>query len=421
MRAGAGLDPAVWPADSAEIAAQQKLVPLVFDRLVQLDLQGKPQPALAISWRTTDPRQRRWRFRLRPGVRFHDGSALTASAAAAALQSAGLKATAAGGEVSITCSGSASGLLRELAGAHCAIFARGADGAATGSGPFRIERWSVRRGGRLVANAEHWAGRPYLDGIDIEVESAPRDRLLDLELDKADLIELPASEARRGVQRGLRVWSSAPVELLVLRAGLEDASRREALALSVDREAIQSVLLQRQGEVAAGLLPDWLSGYSFLFVPVRDPARARQLMSGNPRRKPVELGYEAGDRLAQAIADRIALDARTARIPLQPVALPPGSRAAVRVVRLPLRSTDAGQALARIAEALELPATGNPATPQALYAAEAALLANFQAIPLVYLPETWAAGTKLRTTHGQPVLPFGELRLGDVWLEQGPQ
>jgi hypothetical protein len=273
----------------------------------------------------------------------------------------------------------------------------------------------------LVANEEHWAGRPYLDGIDIEVQSLPRDRLLDLELDRADLVELPSSEVRRAAQRGLRVWSSAPVELLALRAGMEDVNLREALALSVDREAIHSVLLQRQGEVAAGLLPNWLSGYSFLFSPVRDPAKAGRLVSGNPRRKPVELGYEAGDRLCQAVAERIALDARAARIPLRPVALPAAEGAAVRLVRLPLGSTDAGRALASIAAALALPPTANLATPLALYAAEAALLADFRVIPLVHLPETWAAGKKVHFTGGRPVLPDGELRLGDVWLDQGPQ
>lgn len=407
--------------DPAGTAAQQKLVPLVFDRLVELDERGKPRPALAVSWRTTDPRQRRWRFTLRPGVRFHNGAPLTARAAAAALQSAGLQAVAAGEELVISYSGGISALLRELAGARCAIFLKGAAGAAGGSGPFRIEQWSASRGGRLLANEEHWAGRPFLDGIEIEVQGTPRDRLLDLELEKADLIELPASEVRRAAQRGLRVWSSAPVELLALKVGIDNALLREALGLSVDRDAIRNVLLQRQGETAASLLPNWLSGYAFLFAAVRDPARARELMSGNPRRQPIPLSYEAGDRLAQAVADRIALDARAARIPLQSTPSAAAGGAGVRLMRLPLASPEAGRALAQMAAALDLPMTGSPSTPQALYDAEAALLAGVQVIPVAWLPQTWAAGRRVRCASGRAVLSTGELRLAEVWLEQGSQ
>src|SRR5690349_16634508 len=60
-------DPADWPVP---------LVPLVYDRLVRLDVRGEPQPALAISWQHDDA-GKRWEFHLRPHAMFHDGSAVT--------------------------------------------------------------------------------------------------------------------------------------------------------------------------------------------------------------------------------------------------------------------------------------------------------------------------------------------------------
>ena len=48
----------------------------VFEPLTLTDRNGRLIPGLAVSWRAVDPLT--WEFKLRPGVRFHDGSELTA-------------------------------------------------------------------------------------------------------------------------------------------------------------------------------------------------------------------------------------------------------------------------------------------------------------------------------------------------------
>ena len=110
-----------------------------------------------------------------------------------------------------------------------------------------------------------------------------RDQSLDLELGKADLVELGPNELRR---------APAGRAVLVIAAGalcgswfsprVTDARIREALGLAVDRAAIWSVLLQRQGEISARLLPQWLSGYAFLFPTAADLPRARALVAPAP-------------------------------------------------------------------------------------------------------------------------------------------
>ena len=51
----------------------------IFDTLVTLDDKGKPQPKLALSW-THSEDFKTWTFKLRPGVKFHDGTPFNAQA-----------------------------------------------------------------------------------------------------------------------------------------------------------------------------------------------------------------------------------------------------------------------------------------------------------------------------------------------------
>ena len=57
---------------------------LVFDSLTRVDSAGAVQPALAVRWQSQN-QDHRWQFWLRPGVRFHDDSPLTAEAVAQSL------------------------------------------------------------------------------------------------------------------------------------------------------------------------------------------------------------------------------------------------------------------------------------------------------------------------------------------------
>ena len=66
------------PIQSLAPSAPQ-IAGLIFDTLVVLDAQARPQPALALSW-SAESGNRRWQFPVRPGVTFHDGPPLCADA-----------------------------------------------------------------------------------------------------------------------------------------------------------------------------------------------------------------------------------------------------------------------------------------------------------------------------------------------------
>jgi len=69
-------DPQTLDPHAANLLSATRVIANVYEPLVWRDRDWKIVPWLAASW--SRPDERTWRFRLREGVRFHDGSALTA-------------------------------------------------------------------------------------------------------------------------------------------------------------------------------------------------------------------------------------------------------------------------------------------------------------------------------------------------------
>ncbi len=274
---------------------------------------------------------------------------------------------------------------------------------------FNITRWEA--GHRAVYDADESApgGRPFLDTVEITLGRTLRDQSIDFELGKADVVELGPSELRRQ-PAGRKIWSSSPVRVLALvfSPRFEDARVREALALAVDRSAIHAVLLQRQGEVSGALLPQWLSGYAFLFPTATDLPRARLLVNGA---RPLTLAVE--DASARPIAERIALNARDAGLNVTVTNQP--DTADLRLTELRIVSADPAKALAGLAAALGAPEPVRTDSPEGLFNAERSLLEGFRVIPLIHLPDVYGASPRVRGAPG--VSPAGEWRFENLWLD----
>lgn len=428
MRASvASLDPAEKATSQAEEEGKEKLVEMVFDRLVGIGEDGAPQPRVAISW-THDAENKRWKFSLRPGVKWQDGSALSPENVASSVKFAnpGWQVSVLGEVLEIETASPMPGLPAELALARNSVVSRAADGTVVGTGPFLVAEWQPGRRAVLAAYDEYWGGRPYVDTIEIEMGRLLREQLIDLELGKADVVEIGLDQVRRAAQEGQKTVVSSPAELMALRfvparPSVEDARLREALALSIDRTAIHAILLQRQGEPAAGLLPQWLSGYAFLFPATGDPVRAKQLRAELASPPTFALGYDAADPLARAVADRIAVNARDAGISVQVVGEGPEAEAGVdvRLLLSGLCSTDPRTALAGLARFLQDPAAQTRAesvVPEDLYEVETAMLEGFRVIPLFHLPEVYGLSPRVRDWTPTRT---GGWRLEDVWLDAG--
>ncbi len=399
------------PADYWDAA---RVLSLVADNLVTADAQNRAHPALAVAWQS-DATGRHWQFTLLHGAKFHDGSAASAGAIAQILGAlhSDWNVHSSGESLAIDTEASTPSLLAELALPRNLILKRNASGLPIGTGAFRVAEWQPGKLLKLAANEESWSGRPFLDAVEIELGKSLREQAIALELGKTDAIE--AAPQASGSIASPRIRTSLPVELMALvfpaNTKAQDARLRQALALSIDRKPIQSVLLKGAGEPAASALPNWMTGYSSVFSTQANVQRAKVVLAGS-RQPALTLSYDPRDPQAQLIAERIALNAREAGIIVQ-VSLSGADD--LRLVRVVLPSADPAASLREVARQFGMPQPllrGNAV--EDLYQAEHTLLDGYTVIPLFHLPVASAASARVR---GWAPDRLGGWNLQDLWLE----
>lgn len=378
------------PTDSSQpdSIARRNLMRLLFDPLVTIDDWGRIEPRLAVSWQAEAGNQR-WRFWLRRGVKLDDGSTLNADLVAASLRmtNPSWNVWAQDDSVVIELNAPNPALAAELALARDSIIKR-SPGKLSGTGPFQISDYLPGKTLVLRANEDYWGGRPFLDSIVIEFGKSMREQAVALELGKAELAEVAPGEDRRRTVAGRRELESAPIELMALvfardPQSSEEGKLRSALALTIDRASIKDVLLGGEGETAGGVLPNWMTGYEFVFPAEANQQKARQ-ERGQVRQAPTwTLAYDSMDPLSRLVAERVALNARDLDIKLE---LTNANHADLRLVRVPLASVDPRLALANAAGTLGLTAPKFTAEGiDALFQAEKAILETRRIIPLFHL------------------------------------
>jgi Bacterial extracellular solute-binding proteins, family 5 Middle len=299
---------------------------------------------------------------------------------------------------------------------------------------FRLEEWEPGKYAKLIPNLESVEGTPYVDAIEIQIGRTAHDRLIGLELGKSDLAPLTAEMARQAADRGVRLSLSKPDELLAVAftGGLEpgkgasmDAHAREALVATIDRASIVNFILQKNGEAAGGLLPQWSSGTAFLFSTAANPARAKELWAQIPGAAKLTLGYDSDDALEQSVAERIVVNAREAGIQVSALAIGKSARGTAsvdaRLMRLRMSSSEPRAALEKIQTTLA-PLTGleanslpDPASPEEIYMRERAILDTYRVVPLVWLPQVYGLSARLRNWVAPG--PGETWPLADVWLD----
>ena len=378
---------------------------LVFDGLTSLDANGAVRPGLAVEWESENANHR-WQFHLRPGVHFHDGSALTSIAVIASLNQAcpsncpWAAVHATGSSVVFTADTAMPSLPELLAGDEFLIsLTVSAEGqtpnGATGTGAFQVNGFN---NGvlSLVANDTCWQGRPFLDTIEIRTRRSIGDQWLDLTAGRADVVEVPAEESRQARQQHLLVVASQPVELLALQISdsgpLANLNLREAIAQAIDRNALANVIFQKEGQVTASLLPQSLSGYGFLFPAERDLSKAQQLRGGITP-PPLSLRIE-GDGAMQLVGQRIALNLSEAGFNVQ-INAPNAQRPDLALRLFSIQAADPAAILEQILRTQDDLAAidANPITE---YKAEREFLDRRTLVPLLYLPRAFALSPRIR-------------------------
>jgi peptide/nickel transport system substrate-binding protein len=286
----AELDPLdLDPRTSAHVASIQAWGDLTYQSLVMFDENLKIMPCLAEAWQVSDDRLT-WKFKLRQGVRFHDGSEFEAEDVRFWFDRTMAPETAApykGSFSQITrvepkgkytveftlgapyapflgtfaaLRGSAMVPRRWMQGAGAA-----AKSSAVGSGPFKIAEYVPRSHIRYVRHRDYWEqGLPYLDDVTFKIVTDEEQRVAALRSGQVKYAAV-GPQAAQQLKRELTVLVSAgPVQrvtsLNVLRKPFDDVRVRQAIGLTVDRTAAIEKVLGGEGRLT-GPMPtghgDW--------------------------------------------------------------------------------------------------------------------------------------------------------------------
>lgn len=285
----------------------------VAETLVTVDTEGRFVPALASAWQP-GPDGRSWRFTLRAGARFHDGTPVTAEAVATSLDRARAGQASPLAPVpfeSIRAEDSSTLLVTTtepfallpafLAHAASVVLAPAAvdtEGrviSMIATGPYKVARID----GATLVEAEAVlptdAGGPPIQRVVYRAVEDGETRARIAEAGEAEMVLnlLPAvaERLRRNPQIDVKIEPLPRNRYLKLNAGhpaLSDIRVRRAISFTIDRAGIARAILRNRDTAATQLLPPLLAEWhqKDLAPLTYDPARARALLD--------EVGWRPG-------------------------------------------------------------------------------------------------------------------------------
>jgi ABC-type transport system substrate-binding protein len=309
--------PTLDPALSTDVQSGEA-VTLIFDNLVQFDVDGRLQPGLASRWEA-DRAGRVYTFHLRSGPTFQDGRPITAADVRASLLRALDPSTRAGRqwplfpiqgarEFAAGKSKTVSGIsvpndstivftLAEplnlfpkfLAMPVAAVVPtptpEGFDQRPMGSGPWRFVAWSHDDQILFARNERYWGGPPKEDSLRIRIIPEPLTQAAEYESGTLSVVEIPFSETRRWEQGRPDELQRRPtirdlyIAINTTRGPLSDVRVRRALNLGVDVETVLKTAYAGRGVRAAGAIPPGILGYDSTRAPYQwDTVQARRLL-----------------------------------------------------------------------------------------------------------------------------------------------
>lgn len=243
---------------------------------------GTPTPALATAWTPVSPTS--WRFTLRPGVTFHDGSPLTPDAVVNSLTRAAAatptpRALASLAESGPALTAQADGtdgvvvttpvpdpvLPQRLASPELVILAPGAyadpsrpSPVRAGTGPFVLTRVDGSTGAALDANPSSWRGPVAAPGIDARFladGTARANALRAGELDVAEAIPVSQAASITAPQQvvGVPLPRSVAVYLDQRSPVFADPGVRAAVRAAIAPIDVAGTIYEGRADPAAGL------------------------------------------------------------------------------------------------------------------------------------------------------------------------
>ena len=328
-----GFDPLkVGVYDTAALTASSAL----FDTLTYLDANGKPQPKLALSWEPSED-FKTWTFKLRPGVKFHDGTPFNAEAFKAnfdrqkdpankcrcAFYISNVKSVEAPDELTLVYNLNDPSVnfpsLVSYASQNNAVHSptawktKGDDynRNPVGTGPYVLKSWTA--GDRMVLekNPDYWdKDKVYFDRITLKPLPDAQSRFASLQSGEADLIwddEASADniqKAQKDPKLTVHTYAGSGAAVSAFNtkvAPFDDVRVRQALVMALDRKKMSQAITNGLSRPASnpygdgswvkckddGALPEDLEKAKALIKDYGKPVEFKMLVTATPRGRTV--------------------------------------------------------------------------------------------------------------------------------------
>jgi peptide/nickel transport system substrate-binding protein len=324
-----GFDPLkVGVYDTAALTAASA----IFDSLTSLDNSGKAQPRLALSW-TSSEDFKTWTFKLRPGVKFHDGTPFNAAAykenfdrqkdpankCRCAFYIASVKSVEAPDDLTLVYNLSDPSVnfpaLVSYASQNSAVHSptawktKGDDynRNPVGTGPYILKSWTAGDRMILEKNPDYWdKDKVYLDRIVLKPLPDAQSRFASLQSGEVDLIwddEYDADNiqtAQKDSKLTVHTYTGSGAGVAAFNtkiAPLDDVRVRQALVMALDRKKMSQALTNGLAQPASnpygdgswvkckddGALPYDLEKAKALIKDYGKPVDFKMLFTATPR------------------------------------------------------------------------------------------------------------------------------------------
>ena len=299
----------------------------IFDALLNVDANGKLVPGLATSWRAVDATT--WEFKLRRGVKFHDGSDFTADDVIFSLDRPAKLTNSPGPftaytkqivakkivdpyTVRLTTTAPYGPLTLDMSAVFI-VSKKAADKAGTddfnsgkaliGTGPYKFI--SFKRGDRIevARNDQYWGGKSDWDKVTFRIITNSAPRLAALLSGDVDAIEgVPTADLSRlknnakfsfaqKISWRTIFWeldqAAGPARYVTDKAGkplpknpLADVRVRQAISKAINRQALVERTMEGLAVPASNIVSPGIFGYNdALKVEAYDPEGAKNLLA----------------------------------------------------------------------------------------------------------------------------------------------
>jgi peptide/nickel transport system substrate-binding protein len=362
LRYASQFDPGTMDPHALASTYNNRVLSQVYEPLVGRDENFRVEPRLALSWTPLDNGQG-WRFKLRPNVKFHDGSPFSAddvvfnitralhklSAHKTALPNVtGAKKV---DDLTVDILTSQATPVLPVALSNLRLMSKAwseknnatrpqdynskeeafAARNANGTGPYKLVRWDTDVKIVLAANDKYWGKRGNVTEATYFVVSSAATRVAALISGEMDFVidpavqdldrirNVPGITVEQAISTGTQYlgFDHARPTLIHGDAGgknpFQDIRVRQAVRHAIDLNALKSKVMRNTAGNGRSLFSPAVDGYDRKFdaLPAYDPARAQALLkeAGYPKGFAVDLDCSAqqpADAICQGIASMLA-------------------------------------------------------------------------------------------------------------------